>query len=195
MMDDYAAFGARIVTGQGNRLALAGLCPPERLAECESGLEQFRTLRFSSKDPVEIDRAIAGRLAEAYRGKAAAVGAAVSIEGISQEIFRTGGVLGRPEFPSEDAGDELEALDGGLWMYTASGGPGWIGRFSRETAGQLARLARSHQGAYPVKANDLYRRLLRLSPQTYLFVSDGTGYDSFGLCAVKSGGKELAFIV
>lgn len=49
--------------------------------------------------------------------------------------------------------------------------------------------------AYPVKVNEVYRRLISLSPESYIFVSDGTGYDSLGLCAVKHGDKELCFAV
>ena len=36
---------------------------------------------------------------------------------------------------------------------------------------------------------------MRVPPEAYLFISDGTGYDSFGICAAKLGEMELSFIV
>ena len=110
-------------------------------------------------------------------------------------MFRTGGVLGRPEAETEDAECELEQLDDNVWMYTVSGGPGWIGFFPQEKAEQLAHVTFNESVAYPVKVNEVYRRLISLSPESYIFVSDGTGYDSLGLCAVKHGDKELCFAV
>ncbi len=194
-MSKYDVFGGRIVTEQGDPLAVVGLCRSEEAGRCRCGLNLLRDIRFSSEDPEDIDRSIAERLAAVYEGIALAVGATVHIGRVSQTIFRTGGVLGCPDSTVEDAESELETLDDGIWMYTASGGPGWLGFFSREKAELLARFTLTHHGAYPVKANEVYRRLMRLSPDAYLFISDGTGYDSLGLCAAKCGEKELGFIV
>lgn len=194
-MDEYGVFGGRVPLEQGGAVAAAGFCRRANAPACQQGLERLRGLRFLSKDPAEIDRILAEKLAEAYRDQAEIVGATVYIEGVSHEVFRTGGVLGRPAAGPEDAGSELEELGGGAWMYTAPGGPGWVGHFSRETAELLARFTLSCRGTYPAKAIEVYRRLTRLSPRACLFVSDGTGYDSLGLCAVRLGEMERNFFV
>ena len=194
-MHDHEVFGARLVTADGSRIAVAGLCRAELLAECEKKIPGLCTLEFNTADPTEIDIILADRLTELFGGLAVAVGATVYIERISNQVFRTGGVLGRPEAETEDAECELEQLDDNVWMYTVSGGPGWLGFFSQEKAEQLAHVTFNESVAYPVKVNEVYRRLISLSPESYIFVSDGTGYDSLGLCAVKHGDKELCFAV
>ena len=135
-MHDHEVFGARLVTADGSRIAVAGLCRAELLAECEKKIPGLRTLEFNTADPTEIDIILADRLTELFGGLAVAVGATVYIERISNQVFRTGGVLGRPEAETEDAECELEQLDDNVWMYTVSGGPGWIGFFSQEKAEQ-----------------------------------------------------------
>lgn len=194
-MIDYDIFGARMTTVQGCKLAAVGLCRRDNREECEERLASLAGLCFDTKDPTQIDMIIAEKLTELYRGKALAVGATVYIESISNLVYRTGGVLGRPELETEDADSKLEELDSNLWMYTVSGGPGWIGFFPRSTAERLAQDTFNHSVVYPAKVNDIYRTLMRLSPEGYLFVSDGTGYDSFGLCTAKLGEKELSFLV
>lgn len=128
-MSKYDVFGGRIVTEQGDPLAVAGLCRSEEAERCRRRLDLLRNIRFSSEDPEDIDRSIAERLAAVYQGSALAVGATVYISRVSQMIFRTGGVLGCPDSTVEDAESELEPLGDGIWMYTASGGPGWLGFF------------------------------------------------------------------
>ena len=117
------------------------------------------------------------------------------IESISNTVFRTGGVLGRPEDSAEDADSDLDRLDDGMWMFTAPGGPGWIAFASQDAAERLAAETVSGSGAYTIRVNNTFRELMRVSPEAYLFISDGTGYDSFGICAAKLGEMELSFIV
>ena len=194
-MNKYALFGSAMRTPQGNRLAVAGFCPAGRLHECEERMERLRDAEFYTDDPTEIDEIFAAALSELYGGLALAVGACVYIESISNTVFRTGGVLGRPEAESEDAGSDLDRLDEGMWMFTAPGGPGWIAFAPQAAAEKLAQETLAGSGAYAVRVNETYRALRRASPAAYLFVSDGTGYDSLGICAARLGEKELSFIV
>lgn len=194
-MNKYALFGSAMRTPQGNRLAVAGFCPAGRLHECEERMERLRDAEFYTDDPTEIDEILAAALSELYSGLALAVGACVYIEGISDSVYRTGGVLGRPEAESEDADSDLDGLDEGMWMFTAPGGPGWIAFAPQASAEKLAQETLAGSGAYAVRVNETYRALRRASPAAYLFVSDGTGYDSLGICAARLGEKELSFIV
>ena len=194
-MNKYALFGSAMRTPQGNRLAVAGFCPAGRLHECEERMERLRDAEFYTDDPTEIDEILAAALSELYSGLALAVGACVYIEGISDSVYRTGGVLGRPEAESEDADSDLDRLDEGMWMFTAPGGPGWIAFAPQAAAEKLAQETLAGSGAYAVRVNETYRALRRASPAAYLFVSDGTGYDSLGICAARLGEKELSFIV
>lgn len=194
-MNKYALFGSAMRTPQGNRLAVAGFCPAGRLHECEERMERLRDAEFYTDDPTEIDEILAAALSELYSGLALAVGACVYIESISNTVFRTGGVLGRPEAESEDAGSDLDRLDEDMWMFTAPGGPGWIAFAPQAAAEKLAQETLAGSGAYAVRVNETYRALRRASPAAYLFVSDGTGYDSLGICAARLGEKELSFIV
>ena len=194
-MREYDVFGARIMTVQSNAIAVVGLCLEENTGKCEVKLQSLDKLCFDTKDPTEIDLVLADRLSELYTGCAVAIGASACIGNIYNQVFRTGGVLGRPEAAADDAENELEQLDDGIWMYTISGGPGWIGFFSQSKAQQLAGHTFNHSVAYPVKVNEIYRDLTRLSPDSYIFVSDGTGYDSFGICAAKHGSKEIGLFV
>ena len=194
-MNKYALFGSAMRTPQGNRLAVAGFCPAGRLHECEERMERLRDAEFYTDDPTEIDEILAAALSELYGGLALAVGACVYIESISNTVFRTGGVLGRPEAESEDAGSDLDRLDEDMWMFTAPGGPGWIAFAPQAAAEKLAQETLAGSGAYAVRVNETYRALRRASPAAYLFVSDGTGYDSLGICAARLGEKELSFIV
>lgn len=191
----YDVFGARMITAQGDKLAVAGICVKENLPACESQLSRFKDLSIDTEDPTDIDRILADRISDLYQGKAIAVGATIYMERISQRVYRTGGVLGRPELESEDADQSLEQLDDDIWMYTISGGPGWIGFFNRDKAERLATETFNHSVQYPAKVNEIYRALMRMSPEGYLFISDGTGYDSFGLCAARAGDRELCFVV
>lgn len=194
-MNKYALFGSAMRTPQGNRLAVAGFCPAGRLHECEERMERLRDAEFYTDDPTEIDEILAAALSELYGGLALAVGACVYIESISNTVFRTGGVLGRPEDSAEDADSDLDRLDEGMWMFTAPGGPGWIAFAPQAAAEKLAQETLAGSGAYAVRVNETYRALRRASPAAYLFVSDGTGYDSLGICAARLGEKELSFIV
>ena len=194
-MNKYALFGSAMRTPQGNRLAVAGFCPAGRLHECEERMERLRDAEFYTDDPTEIDEILAAALSGLYAGRAVAVGACVYIEGISDSVYRTGGVLGRPEAESEDADSDLDRLDEGMWMFTAPGGPGWIAFAPQAAAEKLAQETLAGSGAYAVRVNETYRALRRASPAAYLFVSDGTGYDSLGICAARLGEKELSFIV
>ena len=194
-MNKYALFGSAMRTPQGNRLAVAGFCPAGRLHECEERMERLRDAEFYTDDPTEIDEILAAALSELYGGLALAVGACVYIEGISDSVYRTGGVLGRPEAESEDADSDLDRLDEDMWMFTAPGGPGWIAFAPQAAAEKLAQETLAGSGAYAVRVNETYRALRRASPAAYLFVSDGTGYDSLGICAARLGEKELSFIV
>ena len=194
-MNKYALFGSAMRTPHGNRLAVAGFCPAGRLHECEERMERLRDAEFYTDDPTEIDEILAAALSELYGGLALAVGACVYIEGISDSVYRTGGVLGRPEAESEDADSDLDRLDEGMWMFTAPGGPGWIAFAPQAAAEKLAQETLAGSGAYAVRVNETYRALRRASPAAYLFVSDGTGYDSLGICAARLGEKELSFIV
>lgn len=194
-MNKYALFGSAMRTPQGNRLAVAGFCPAGRLHECEERMERLRDAEFYTDDPTEIDEILAAALSELYSGLALAVGACVYIESISNTVFRTGGVLGRPEDSAEDADSDLDRLDDGMWMFTAPGGPGWIAFAPQTAAEKLAQETLAGSGAYAVRVNETYRALRRASPAAYLFVSDGTGYDSLGICAARLGEKELSFIV
>lgn len=194
-MNKYALFGSAMRTPQGNRLAVAGFCPAGRLHECEERMERLRDAEFYTDDPTEIDEILAAALSELYGGLALAVGACVYIEGISDSVYRTGGVLGRPEAESEDADSDLDHLDEDMWMFTAPGGPGWIAFAPQAAAEKLAQETLAGSGAYAVRVNETYRALRRASPAAYLFVSDGTGYDSLGICAARLGEKELSFIV
>ena len=194
-MNKYALFGSAMRTPQGNRLAVAGFCPAGRLPECEERMERLRDAEFYTDDPTEIDEILAAALSELYSGLALAVGACVYIESISNTVFRTGGVLGRPEAESEDADSDLDRLDEDMWMFTAPGGPGWIAFAPQAAAEKLAQETLAGSGAYAVRVNETYRALRRASPAAYLFVSDGTGYDSLGICAARLGEKELSFIV
>ena len=194
-MNKYALFGSAMRTPQGNRLAVAGFCPAGRLHECKERMERLRDAEFYTDDPTEIDEILAAALSELYSGLALAVGACVYIEGISDSVYRTGGVLGRPEAESEDADSDLDRLDEGMWMFTAPGGPGWIAFAPQAAAEKLAQETLAGSGAYAVRVNETYRALRRASPAAYLFVSDGTGYDSLGICAARLGEKELSFIV
>ena len=195
MMCGYDVFGARMTTADGGRLAAAGLCRGTELSRCEAALDSLRALRLDTEDPEEIDRRVAEKLTSLYGGIAVAVGATVCLERIRSRVCRTGGVLGRPEAETADAENELEQLDDGIWMYTISGGPGWVGFFTEDKARRLADETYNHSVAYPARVNEIYRSLIRLSPDGYLLISDGTGYDSFGLCAAKLGEKELGFVV
>ena len=194
-MNKYALFGSAMRTPQGNRLAVAGFCPAGRLPECEERMERLRDAEFYTDDPTEIDEILAAALSELYSGLALAVGACVYIESISNTVFRTGGVLGRPEDSAEDADSDLDRLDEDMWMFTAPGGPGWIAFAPQAAAEKLAQETLAGSGAYAVRVNETYRALRRASPAAYLFVSDGTGYDSLGICAARLGEKELSFIV
>ena len=194
-MNKYALFGSAMRTPQGNRLAVAAFCPAGRLHECEERMERLRDAEFYTDDPTEIDEILAAALSELYGGLALAVGACVYIESISNTVFRTGGVLGRPENSAEDADSDLDRLDDGMWMFTAPGGPGWIAFASQDAAERLAAETVSGSGAYTIRVNNTFRELMRVSPEAYLFISDGTGYDSFGICAAKLGEMELSFIV
>ena len=194
-MNKYALFGSAMRTPQGNRLAVAGFCPAGRLHECEERMERLRDAEFYTDDPTEIDEILAAALSELYGGLALAVGACVYIESISNTVFRTGGVLGRPEAESEDADSDLDRLDEDMWMFTAPGGPGWIAFAPQAAAEKLAQETLAGSGAYAVRVNETYRALRRASPAAYLFVSDGTGYDSLGICAARLGEKDLSFIV
>lgn len=194
-MNKYALFGSAMRTPQGNRLAVAGFCPAGRLHECEERMERLRDAEFYTDDPTEIDEILAAALSELYGGLALAVGACVYIESISNTVFRTGGVLGRPEDSAEDADSDLDRLDDGMWMFTAPGGPGWIAFAPQTAAEKLAQETLAGSGAYAVRVNETYRALRRASPAAYLFVSDGTGYDSLGICAARLGEKELSLIV
>ena len=194
-MNKYALFGSAMRTPQGNRLAVAGFCPAGRLHECEERMERLRDAEFYTDDPTEIDEILAAALSELYGGLALAVGACVYIEGISDSVYRTGGVLGRPEAESEDADSDLDRLDEDMWMFTAPGGPGWIAFAPQAAAEKLAQETLAGSGAYAVRVNETYRALRRASPSAYLFVSDGTGYGSLGICAARLGEKELSFIV
>ena len=194
-MNKYALFGSAMRTPQGNRLAVAGFCPAGRLHECEERMERLRDAEFYTDDPTEIDEILAAALSELYSGLALAVGACVYIESISNTVFRTGGVLGRPENSAEDADSDLDRLDEDMWMFTAPGGPGWIAFAPQAAAEKLAQETLAGSGAYAVRVNETYRALRRASPAAYLFVSDGTGYDSLGICAARLGEKELSFIV
>lgn len=194
-MNKYALFGSAMRTPQGNRLAVAGFCPAGRLHECKERMERLRDAEFYTDDPTEIDEILAAALSELYGGLALAVGACVYIESISNTVFRTGGVLGRPEDSAEDADSDLDRLDDGMWMFTAPGGPGWIAFAPQTAAEKLAQETLAGSGAYAVRVNETYRALRRASPAAYLFVSDGTGYDSLGICAARLGEKELSFIV
>lgn len=194
-MNKYALFGSAMRTPQGNRLAVAGFCPVGRLHECEERMERLRDAEFYTDDPTEIDEILAAALSELYGGLALAVGACVYIESISNTVFRTGGVLGRPEDSAEDADSDLDRLDEDMWMFTAPGGPGWIAFAPQAAAEKLAQETLAGSGAYAVRVNETYRALRRASPAAYLFVSDGTGYDSLGICAARLGEKELSFIV
>ena len=194
-MHDCEIFGARLVTVDDSRVAVAGLCHADFYGECEKRIRELSALEFNTSDPTEIDVILARKLSELFDGPAVAVGATVYIKRISNQVFRTDGVLGRPETETEDAECELEQLDDDVWMYTVSGGPGWVGFFSREKAEQLAQVCLNESAAYPIKVNEAYRRLIALSPESYIFISDGTGYDSMGFCAAKHGNKELFFAV
>lgn len=194
-MREYDIFGAALRTRSGARLALAGLCLKDRAEECSALMDSLRALDFPSADPTEIDLALASALSGLYAGRAVAVGACVYIEGISDSVYRTGGVLGRPEAESEDADSDLDRLDEDMWMFTAPGGPGWIAFASRDAAERLAAETVSGSGAYTIRVNNTFHELMRVSPEAYLFISDGTGYDSFGICAAKLGEMELSFIV
>ncbi len=194
-MNKYALFGSAMRTPQCNRLAVAGFCPAGRLHECEERMERLRDAEFYTDDPTKIDEILAAALSELYGGLALAVGACVYIEGISDSVYRTGGVLGRPEDSAEDADSDLDRLDDGMWMFTAPGGPGWISFAPQAAAEKLAQETLAGSGAYAVRVNETYRALRRASPAAYLFVSDGTGYDSLGICAARLGEKELSFIV
>ena len=194
-MREYDIFGAALRTRSGARLALAGLCLKDRAEECSALMDGLRALGFPSADPTEIDLALASALSGLYAGRAVAVGACVYIEGISDSVYRTGGVLGRPEAESEDADSDLDRLDEDMWMFTAPGGPGWIAFAPQAAAEKLAQETLAGSGAYAVRVNETYRALRRASPAAYLFVSDGTGYDSLGICAARLGEKELSFIV
>lgn len=194
-MREYDIFGAALRTRSGARLALAGLCLKDRAEECSALMDSLRALDFPSSGPTEIDLALASALSGLYAGRAVAVGACVYIEGISDSVYRTGGVLGRPEAESEDADSDLDRLDEDMWMFTAPGGPGWIAFASRDAAESLAAETVSGSGAYTIRVNNTFRELMRVSPEAYLFISDGTGYDSFGICAAKLGEMELSFIV
>lgn len=194
-MNKYALFGSAMRTPQGNRLAVAGFCPAGRLHECKERMERLRDAEFYTDDPTEIDEILAAALSELYGGLALAVGACVYIDSISNTVFRTGGVLGRPEDSAEDADSDLDRLDDGMWMFTAPGGPGWIAFAPQTAAEKLAQETLAGSGAYAVRVNETYRALRRASPAAYLFVSDGTGYDSLGICAARLGEKELSFIV
>lgn len=194
-MREYDIFGAALRTRSGARLALAGLCLKDRAEECSALMDSLRALDFPSSGPTEIDLALASALSGLYAGRAVAVGACVYIEGISDSVYRTGGVLGRPEDSAEDADSDLDRLDDGMWMFTSPGGPGWIAFASRDAAERLAAETVSGSGAYTIRVNNTFRELMRVSPEAYLFISDGTGYDSFGICAAKLGEMELSFIV
>lgn len=194
-MHEYDIFGAALRTRSGARLALAGLCLKDRAEECSALMDGLRALGFPSSGPTEIDLALASALSGLYAGRAVAVGACVYIEGISDSVYRTGGVLGRPEDSAEDADSDLDRLDDGMWMFTAPGGPGWIAFASQDAAERLAAETVSGSGAYTIRVNNTFRELMRVSPEAYLFISDGTGYDSFGICAAKLGEMELSFIV
>lgn len=191
----YDVFGGRLTTCRGDKIAVAGICAKDQTADCQARLSFFEGLSIDTADPTEIDMRIAAALSQQYEGRALAVGATIYMERISSQVYRTGGVLGRPESESEDADHSLEQLDDDVWMYTISGGPGWIGFFQRDKAERLARDTFNHSVQYPAKVNLVYRSLMRLSPWGYLLISDGTGYDSFGLCAAKAGEKELCFVV
>lgn len=194
-MREYDIFGAALRTRSGARLALAGLCLKGRAEECSALMDGLHALDFPSAGPTEIDLALASALSGLYAGRAVAVGACVYIEGISDSVYRTGGVLGRPEDSAEDADSDLDRLDEDMWMFTAPGGPGWIAFASRDAAERLAAETVSGSGAYTIRVNNTFRELMRVSPEAYLFISDGTGYDSFGICAAKLGEMELSFIV
>ena len=194
-MREYDIFGAALRTRSGARLALAGLCLKDRAEECSALMDGLRALDFPSSGPTEIDLALASALSGLYAGLALAVGACVYIESISNTVFRTGGVLGRPEDSAEDADSDLDRLDEDMWMFTAPGGPGWIAFASRDAAERLAAETVSGSGAYTIRVNNTFHELMRVSPEAYLFISDGTGYDSFGICAAKLGEMELSFIV
>lgn len=191
----YDVFGAFMRTDGGNRLAVAGICRAGSAAACESAAQKLSTLEFNTEDPTEIDAVLAGALSELYDGLAAAVGASVYIESVSGRVYRTGGVLGRPEEAADDADGDLEELDANMWMFTAPGGPGWIAFLPRAEAERLAEKTVSGSGAYPIHVTEVYRSLMSASPEAYVFVSDGTGYDSLGLCAAKCGGREFSFSV
>ena len=194
-MHEYDIFGAALRTRSGARLALAGLCLKDRAEECSALMDGLRALCFPSAGPTEIDLALASALSGLYAGRAVAVGACVYIESISNTVFRTGGVLGRPEDSAEDADSDLDRLDDGMWMFTAPGGPGWIAFASRDAAERLAAETVSGSGAYTIRVNNTFRELMRVSPEAYLFISDGTGSDRFGICAARLGEKDLSFIV
>ena len=63
-MHDHEVFGARLVTADGSRIAVAGLCRAELLAECEKKIPGLCTLEFNTADPTEIDIILADRLTE-----------------------------------------------------------------------------------------------------------------------------------
>ena len=194
-MTEFDIFGARYVTDRNHKLAVVGLCRSVDLSACERKLPALRQLGFDSVDATEIDLTLANALCTLFNGSALAVGATVYIPEIANRVYRTGGVLGRPSEENEDAACELDELGKDLWMYTLSGGPGWIGCLAQEQAVKLASETVNEAVVYPAKVNEVYRKLMQLSPELYLFVSDGTGYDSFGLCAAKCGSKELCFLV
>lgn len=194
-MLEYDIFGARMRTVQGDKIAAAGICLKTELDECESRLALLKELSFDTADPTEIDVILAEKLMDLYRGRAVVLGTTIYIERLSAQVFRTGGVLGRPMQEIADADDTLEMICDDAWMYTISGGPGWVGFFPRSKAERLARNTSVQSIPYPAKVNEIYRTLMRMSPQGYLLISDGTGYDSFGMCAAKLNEKEMCFIV
>lgn len=191
----YDVFGARMTTAQGDKIAVAGICLRENLKDCQLQLSFFRNLSIDTADPTAIDMILAKQISDFYKEKAIVVGATIYMERISDKVYRTGGVLGRPDLESEDADQSLEQICDGVWMYTIPGGPGWVGFFTRDQAERLARDTFNHSVQYPAKVNAVYRALMRMSPKGYLFISDGTGYDSFGLCAAKAENNEMCFVV
>lgn len=185
-----APFIAEVPAEEGGKIIIGGLCASDAVRtvlECCGGM---KPLRLPDGDISVIDQALAALLDTLDRADVLVAGASAVVPRLAERLaaspWRTGGVIGVPGSPPEAAGEALELLDSGLYLFAAPGGPGFAAAASAGDARRLAALAKT--GA---SASALLAALRSLAPEGYLLVCDGMGSGTQGLLAAGAAGEAL----
>ena len=186
-MAGYSCFARRLVTAQGYRLGVGGLCPAGRAADCAAALAPLAALELSGREDIyQVDYLLARAIQTHAPQELAVAGATLATGQRLPQGARTGGVVGSPREEIASAGEALEQLPQGFCQCAIPGGPGLVAQAAPEAVAQALEELRRLK---PPSRREVLAILARAAIPTALVVYDGTGSGAHGFLLALAAGR------